>query len=146
MKLIKRREIKQTNGKRPVLSETQAYIELKNLAEHSEKNENGKYLTISLKSVMSKIKDCIQNGAVFGAIDILNIIEYICKVDLNYDFQSLKDVCITKLETSDLAVVSFAAAQINNSNYLKKAFSIDELKIIERIIQDFKIAKDSQHV
>ncbi len=147
MKLISKKGNRQTKTKRVVLSDTQTFVDLENLASASLKNENErKKATKSLKNFVSQLKDTIQSGAIFGAIDVLNIIECISKIDQNFDNQTFKDLFMKKLEASETAVVSFAAEMINDKPYLQKAFSTAELETIGRILLDFQTAKDNQHV
>lgn len=147
MKLISKKGNRQTKTKRVVLSDTQIFVDLENLASASLKNENErKKATKSLKNFVSQLKDTIQSGAIFGAIDVLNIIECISKIDQNFDNQTFKDLFMKKLEASETAVVSFAAEMINDKPYLQKAFSTAELETIGRILLDFQTAKDNQHV
>ena len=115
MKLIRKKGNRQTKTKRVVLSDTQTFVDLENLASASLKNENErKKATKSLKNFVSQLKDTIQSGAIFGAIDVLNIIECISKIDQNFDNQTFKDLFMKKLEASETAVVSFAAEMIND--------------------------------
>ena len=147
MKLIRKKGNRQTKTKRVVLSDTQTFFDLENLASASLKNENErKKATKSLKNFVSQLKDTIQSGAIFGAIDVLNMIECISKIDQNFDNQTFKDLFMKKLEASETAVVSFAAEMINDKPYLQKAFSTAELETIGRILLDFQTAKDNQHV
>lgn len=100
-----------------------------------------------LKQIDASLKQTIKDGAITGALDLLNIITFIKNIDSNFNVEDYKRIFIEKMSKSEEALAKFVINKIHKEQVLLESFSTSQLEQLETILRDFKTIKDdNQHV